>query len=76
MKKLILSLVFVFATGTMMNANTDEVLTEKIIKMNDCDEVYTETRDSVTEATGSEYIGVSAAIAAESACMEENEEFE
>jgi hypothetical protein len=71
MRKLILSLVFVLATGsTFMNANNSST---EIVKKSYCDEVYTETRDSVTAATGSEYIGISAAIAAENACMDEME---
>ena len=70
MKKVILSLVFVLATGgALMNATSSSIAIVKTY----CDEVYSDTRDAVTAATGSGYIGVSAAIAAENACMDEME---
>ncbi|SDS55384.1 hypothetical protein SAMN05216503_3430 [Polaribacter sp. KT25b] len=66
-------MVFVFATGAMMNANSsnEEVTLNDYFKMSHCDEVYFEVTDAVTSMTGSEYVGISAAIAAESACLDE-----
>jgi hypothetical protein len=73
MKKVILSLVFVLATGSMMNANAINDK-EKDVQVQDCDDVYNRTRDFVYGMTGSLYIGIRAAIAAEEACLNEEEE--
>jgi hypothetical protein len=70
MKKLILGMVFVFATGTIMNAST--TTNDKEVKEESyCDALYYEVRDAVTLMSGSEYVGIAAAIAAENACMAE-----
>ena len=72
-------MVFVFATGTMMNAINNSIEELEILNPDDeadCHALYLTTRDFVTNASGSLYIGITAAIAAEEACIEENEELE
>lgn len=77
MKKIILSLVFILTTSTtLMNASNNSNCTEEAFGIEDCHEVYTRTRDFVHGMTGSLYIGITAAIAAEEACLEEEEELE
>jgi hypothetical protein len=74
MKKVILSLVFVLATGmSFMNANVINGK-EKDLQVQDCHDVYNRTRDFVYGMTGSLHIGITAAIAAEEACLNEEEE--
>jgi hypothetical protein len=66
-------MVFIFATGTMLNAkNHNEFIMET--QMNDCDQVYEDTRNIIHALTGSLYIGIAAAIAAENACLDEEDE--
>jgi hypothetical protein len=77
MKNVILSMVFVFATVSMTNANLMLSNEGKLnLGSNDCDEVYNRTRDFVHGMTGNLYIRISAAIAAEEACLSENEVLE
>ena len=81
MKKVILSLVFLLATGTtLMNAkNLDKEKIRTIETKEDlgkCDEVYNAVRDTVTAITGDFYAGILAAIRAEEVCLEAEEEFE
>jgi hypothetical protein len=79
MKKLILAMFFVFATGTIMNASSKSIQTIEILNPDDesdCHDIYVFTRDYVTAISGSLYVGITAAIAAEEACMEEEEDLE
>jgi hypothetical protein len=71
MKKVLLSLAFVLATSNLLNANTNNKITE----FNDCDAVYFAVRDVVTAITGDLILGITAAIRAEEACLEANEVF-
>ncbi|MCG1035142.1 hypothetical protein [Polaribacter sargassicola] len=52
----------------MMNAS---VSNKKEVLQNDCEDLYYAVRDMVTSMSGSEYIGISATIASENACMED-----
>lgn len=70
MKKVFLSLAFVLATSSLLNANTNNKTSES----NDCDAVYFAVRDAVTSITGDLILGITAAIRAEEACLEANEE--
>ncbi|NCT09875.1 MAG: hypothetical protein GW772_07335 [Flavobacteriia bacterium] len=70
MKKVLLSLAFVLATSSLLNANTNN----KNSEFNDCDAVYFAVRDAVTSITGDLILGITAAIRAEEACLEANEE--
>ena len=56
-----------------MNANGIDDNAEKTM-FNDCNAVYFSTRDFVHFTTGSLYVAIRAAIAAEEACLEEEEE--
>ncbi len=77
MKKLILSLIFVLATNvSFINATKKSNCIEETIQIQDCFEVYQRTRDFVHGMTGSLHIGIAAAISAEEACINEEEELE
>ncbi|WP_405610614.1 hypothetical protein [Polaribacter sp. Asnod1-A03] len=53
----------------MTNASVSN--NKEILIQNDCDDLYYAVRDMVTSMSGSEYVGISAAIAAENACKED-----
>lgn len=79
MKKVILMVAMVFATSGLVNANSSEdnkKACEELEQLSECDRVYNRTRDFVHGMTGSLHIGITAAIAAEEACLEREEELE
>lgn len=76
MKKVILAVVMIFATSSLVNANDKLTNDEETIVFGECDDVYDRTRDFVHGMTGSLHIGITAAIAAEEACLDEQEELE
>ena len=64
-----------FATGTIMNASSFSEEEQNVEVSDYCNELYFEVRDAVYDMTfGNEFIAISAAIAAESACIAETEE--
>jgi hypothetical protein len=73
MKKIFLSLAFVLATSSLLNANSINDNEQKSV-FNDCDAVYFAVRDAVIGVTGDLILGITAAIRAEEACLEANEE--
>jgi len=70
MKKIILSLVFVFTMGTMVDAKTIDLSIQNYSYIDECDEVYNQVRDVVTAITGSIHTGIMAAIRAEEVCLD------
>ena len=70
MKKIILSLVFVFTMGTMVDAKTIDLSIQNYSYTDECDEVYNQVRDVVTAITGSLHTGIMAAIRAEEVCLD------
>ncbi len=80
MKKIILSVVFVFASFAMVNANNlpgsvaDEQKESIVIEDDSCDRVYEFTRDAVYERTGDFIEAIKTAIRAEEMCLEDNME--
>ncbi|MBI9041876.1 hypothetical protein [Lutibacter sp.] len=78
-KKIILSIVFVFASLAMVNAENikNDVINkqiERIVVYDDfCDRVYEFTRDAAYETTGDFIEAIKIAIRAEELCLEESE---
>ena len=75
MKKVILSIVFVFASLAFVNANASinslEINLPSEDEYEECHELYNTVRDAVFAATGDFHYAVTAAIAAEEVCTDE-----